>query len=108
MRAAGCTSARTIEARGFRVESGALVLVRPAGGAAAYALWTWHTIEEIHNMEGYTMADVPKGPLMADMARYDPAPPRPRPIASPFGSTIAVAAWGSGRRTSNGGITVRA
>jgi hypothetical protein len=42
----------TIEARGFRVESGALVLVQPAGCAAAYAPSTWLTIEEIHKTEG--------------------------------------------------------
>jgi hypothetical protein len=41
-------TARTIEARGFRVESGALVLVQPAGCAAAYGPSTWLTIEEIH------------------------------------------------------------
>ena len=41
----------TIEARGFRVESGALVLVQPAGCAAAYASSTWLTIEEL-NTEG--------------------------------------------------------
>jgi hypothetical protein len=41
-------TARLIEARGFRVESGALVLVQPAGCAAAYAPSTWLTIEEIH------------------------------------------------------------
>jgi hypothetical protein len=45
-------TARTIEARGFRVEGGALVLVLPAGCAAAYAPSTWLTIEEIHNTEG--------------------------------------------------------
>jgi hypothetical protein len=45
-------TARTIEARGFRVECGALVLVQPAGCAAAYAPSTWLTIEEIHNTEG--------------------------------------------------------
>jgi hypothetical protein len=42
---------RTIEARGFRVESGALVLVQPLGCAAAYAPSTWLTIEEL-NTEG--------------------------------------------------------
>jgi hypothetical protein len=36
---------RTIEARGFRVEHGALVLVLPVGCAAAYAPSTWLTIE---------------------------------------------------------------
>jgi hypothetical protein len=36
---------RTIEARGFRVEHGALVLVQPQGCAAAYASSTWLTIE---------------------------------------------------------------
>jgi hypothetical protein len=36
---------RTIEARGFRVEHGALVLVLPLGSAAAYAPSTWLTIE---------------------------------------------------------------
>jgi hypothetical protein len=39
---------RTIEARGFRVECGALVLVLPLGCAAAYGPSTWLTIEEIH------------------------------------------------------------
>jgi hypothetical protein len=43
---------RTIEARGFRVECGALVLVQPAGCAAAYGPSTWFTIEEIRNTEG--------------------------------------------------------
>jgi hypothetical protein len=38
-------TARTIEARGFRVEHGALVLVQPVGCAAAYAPSTWLTIE---------------------------------------------------------------
>jgi hypothetical protein len=38
-------TARTIEARGFRVEGGALVLVLPLGCAAAYAPGTWLTIE---------------------------------------------------------------
>jgi hypothetical protein len=42
----------TIEARGFRVECGALVLVQPLGCAAAYAPSTWLTIEEIHDTEG--------------------------------------------------------
>jgi hypothetical protein len=37
---------RTIEARGFRVEHGALVLVQPLGCAAAYAPGTWLTIED--------------------------------------------------------------
>jgi hypothetical protein len=36
---------RVVEARGFRVEHGALVLVQPAGCAAAYAPSTWLTIE---------------------------------------------------------------
>jgi hypothetical protein len=45
-------TARTIEARGFRVEGGALVLVLPLGCAAAYAPSTWLTIEEIHDTEG--------------------------------------------------------
>jgi hypothetical protein len=36
---------RTVEARGFRIEHGALVLVQPAGCAAAYAPSTWLTIE---------------------------------------------------------------
>jgi hypothetical protein len=40
-------TARTIEARGFRVEHGALVLVQPAGCAAAYGPSTWLTIEEL-------------------------------------------------------------
>jgi hypothetical protein len=38
---------RTIEARGFRVECGALVLVQPLGCAAAYAPSTWLTIESL-------------------------------------------------------------
>ena len=42
---------RTIKARGFRVECGALVLVQPAGCAAAYAPSSWLTIEEL-NTEG--------------------------------------------------------
>ena len=42
---------RTIEARGFRVEAGALVLVQPAGCAAAYGPANWLTIEEL-NTEG--------------------------------------------------------
>jgi hypothetical protein len=45
-------TARVIEARGFRVECGALVLVQPAGCAAAYAPSSWLTIEEIHDTEG--------------------------------------------------------
>jgi hypothetical protein len=36
---------REIEARGFRIEHGALVLVQPLGCAAAYAPSTWLTIE---------------------------------------------------------------
>ena len=36
---------RTIEARGFRVEHGALILLLPLGCAAAYAAGTWLTIE---------------------------------------------------------------
>jgi hypothetical protein len=44
-------TARTVEARGFRVEHGALVLVQPAGCAAAYAPSTWLTIEA-HDAEG--------------------------------------------------------
>ena len=40
-------TARTIEARGFRVEHGALVLVQPAGCAAAYGPSTWLTIEDL-------------------------------------------------------------
>jgi hypothetical protein len=43
---------RTIEAHGFRVEHGALVLVQPRGCAAAYAPGRWITIEEIRNTEG--------------------------------------------------------
>ena len=39
-------TARVIEARGFRVEHGALVLVQPLGCAAAYGPSTWLTIEE--------------------------------------------------------------
>ena len=42
---------RTVEARGFRVEHGALVLVLPLGCAAAYAPSTWLTIEA-HDTEG--------------------------------------------------------
>jgi hypothetical protein len=41
-------TARTIEARGFRVEHGALVLVLPLGCAAAYAPSTWLTIEALN------------------------------------------------------------
>jgi hypothetical protein len=44
-------AARTIEARGFRVECGALVLVQPLGCAAAYGPSTWLAIEEL-NTEG--------------------------------------------------------
>jgi hypothetical protein len=44
-------TARTIEARGFRVEHGALVLVQPRGCAAAYAPSTWLAIEAL-DMEG--------------------------------------------------------
>jgi hypothetical protein len=36
---------RTIEARGFRVEHGALILLVPLGCAAAFAPSTWLTIE---------------------------------------------------------------
>jgi hypothetical protein len=36
---------RMIEARGFRVEHGALILLLPLGCAAAYAPSTWLTIE---------------------------------------------------------------
>jgi hypothetical protein len=36
---------RVIEARGFRVEHGALVLVLPLGCAAAFAPTAWLTIE---------------------------------------------------------------
>jgi hypothetical protein len=42
---------RVVEARGFRVEAGALVLVQPLGCAAAYAPSTWLTIEA-HDTEG--------------------------------------------------------
>jgi hypothetical protein len=42
---------RVVEARGFRVEGGALVLVLPLGCAAAYAPGTWLTIEA-HDTEG--------------------------------------------------------
>jgi hypothetical protein len=42
---------RTIEAHGFRVEGGALVLVLSLGCAAAYAPGTWLTIEA-HDTEG--------------------------------------------------------
>lgn len=38
-------STRSIEAPAFRVEHGALVLVLPAGNAAAYALGEWRMIE---------------------------------------------------------------
>ncbi len=38
-------STRSIEAPAFRVEGGALVLVLPAGLAAAYAPGEWRTIE---------------------------------------------------------------
>jgi hypothetical protein len=38
-------TARVIEARGFRVEHGALILLLPLGCAAAYAPSTWLTIE---------------------------------------------------------------
>lgn len=38
-------STRSIEAPGFRVEHGALVLVLPAGCAAAYAPGQWLQIE---------------------------------------------------------------
>jgi hypothetical protein len=38
-------TARVIEARGFRVEHGALVQVQPLGCAAAYAGGTWLTVE---------------------------------------------------------------
>jgi hypothetical protein len=44
---------RVVEARGFRVEHGALVLVQPAGCAAAYAPSTWLTIEA-HDSERLT------------------------------------------------------
>jgi hypothetical protein len=36
---------RMIEARGFRIEHGALVLVQPLGCAAAYAPSMWLSIE---------------------------------------------------------------
>jgi hypothetical protein len=36
---------RTIEARGFRIEGGALIFNQPAGCVAAYAPTTWLTIE---------------------------------------------------------------
>jgi hypothetical protein len=39
-------TARVIDARGFRGEHGALVLVQPNGCAAAYAPSSWLTIEE--------------------------------------------------------------
>ena len=39
------SSCRSIEAPAFRVEHGALVLVLPAGLAAAYAPGEWRTIE---------------------------------------------------------------
>ena len=45
-------TARVIEARDFRVEHGALVLVQPLGCAAAYGPSTWLTIEEVHSTEG--------------------------------------------------------
>jgi hypothetical protein len=44
-------TARVVEAHGFRVEGGALVLVLPLGCAAAYAPGTWLTIEA-HDTEG--------------------------------------------------------
>ena len=37
---------RTVEAHGFRVEGGALVMVLPTGCAAAYAAGVWRTVEE--------------------------------------------------------------
>jgi len=36
---------RTVEARGFRVEGGALILNLPAGCAAAFAPGTWLAVE---------------------------------------------------------------
>jgi hypothetical protein len=36
---------RTVAAHGFRIEHGALVLVLPAGCAAAWAPGAWHAIE---------------------------------------------------------------
>jgi hypothetical protein len=44
-------TSRVVEAHGFRVEGGALVLVQPLGCAAAYAPGTWLTIEA-HDTEG--------------------------------------------------------
>lgn len=41
----GDGSTRTIEAAAFRVEGGALVLMLPAGCAAAFAPGLWTTIE---------------------------------------------------------------
>jgi hypothetical protein len=38
-------TARTIEARGFRVEGGALIFNQPAGCVAAFAPGYWLTIE---------------------------------------------------------------
>jgi hypothetical protein len=43
-------TSRVVEARGFRIEGGALVLVLPLGCAAAYAPGIWLTIE-VHNKE---------------------------------------------------------
>lgn len=48
---AGGKTISVVEAKSFRVEGGALVLVQPAGCAAAYAPGTWLTIEA-HDTEG--------------------------------------------------------
>lgn len=39
-------SRRLVEARGFRIESGAVVFAEPAGCVAAFAAGTWSTIEQ--------------------------------------------------------------
>jgi hypothetical protein len=40
---------RLVEARGFRIESGAAVFAGPAGCVAAFASGTWLQIEEDRN-----------------------------------------------------------
>jgi hypothetical protein len=42
----GDIAPRMIEARGFRVEGGALIFIHPAGCVAAFAPGCWRTIEE--------------------------------------------------------------
>jgi hypothetical protein len=44
-------SARIVEAHGFRVEGGALVLLLPAGCVAAYAPGQWLTVETVSEDE---------------------------------------------------------